>query len=347
MRLFIILVIIIFFIGLYAQYKSLNRKQKTFLNSGLFIFISIICISLAKNTEEQNKKIQQENLRMYEKKQKEQKEKEEKEEKERIELTKLHEQKEKEEKEIDNLIKEEENNKSNEDSPQENEKNYKEYEKGKDFYTINKILANVLRVVDGDTIIAKVNGKIEKIRLIGIDTPESVHPDKSRNTEAGIVASNFTKSELLNKDIYLEFDVQQRDKYGRLLAYVYYKDGIMFNKTLLENGYAKIATYPPNVKYVEDFRKISHEETKKTYTSNNNTNNTSSSKKNSTTTNTNHNNNNSNKESNGNYYIKGNKNSMIYHLPGQRDYNKISPKNIVWFRSEEEAIAAGYRKAKR
>lgn len=113
----------------------------------------------------------------------------------------------------------------------------------------------VLRVIDGDTILISYNGIKEKVRLIGIDTPESVHPDENRNVEFGKTASDYTKSKLEGKEVSLEFDVQERDKYGRLLAYVYL-DGIMFNKTLLKEGYAKLATYPPNVKYVEEFTKI-------------------------------------------------------------------------------------------
>ena len=113
----------------------------------------------------------------------------------------------------------------------------------------------VKRIVDGDTIVIDYNGKQEKVRLIGVDTPESVHPDKDKNNEYGKLASKYTKSKLEGKSVALEFDVQERDKYGRLLAYVYL-DGKMFNKTLLEDGYAQVATYPPNVKYVDDFLKI-------------------------------------------------------------------------------------------
>lgn len=110
----------------------------------------------------------------------------------------------------------------------------------------------VIRVVDGDTIVVNYNGAEEKVRLIGVDTPESVHPDGNRNTESGILASDYTKEKLEGKEVELEFDVQQRDMYGRLLAYVYV-GGVMFNKTLLEDGIANLATYPPNVKYVNDF----------------------------------------------------------------------------------------------
>jgi len=113
----------------------------------------------------------------------------------------------------------------------------------------------VIRVIDGDTIVVNYDGVEETVRLIGVDTPESVHPDKSKNTGAGFAASEFTKVHLTGQQVELEFDVQQRDQYGRLLAYVY-KDGEMFNKKLLMTGYAEIATYPPNVKYVDEFTQI-------------------------------------------------------------------------------------------
>lgn len=113
----------------------------------------------------------------------------------------------------------------------------------------------VIRVVDGDTIVVNYNGIEEKVRLIGVDTPESVHPDSSKNGEAGLAASEYTKNRLDGQEVELEFDVQQRDMYGRLLAYVYI-DGVMFNKTLLEDGIANLATYPPNIKYVDEFTAI-------------------------------------------------------------------------------------------
>ncbi len=116
----------------------------------------------------------------------------------------------------------------------------------------------VVRVVDGDTIIVSFNGKEERVRLIGIDTPESVHPDASKNIEEGKIASDYTKSKLENKEVMLEFDIQERDQYGRLLAYVWL-GSTMFNKTLVQEGYAQVATYPPNVKYVEDFVKLERE----------------------------------------------------------------------------------------
>lgn len=122
------------------------------------------------------------------------------------------------------------------------------------FAELNKY--KVESVVDGDTFKINYNGTSTKVRLIGVDTPESVSPNKKKNNSYGKEASNYTKERLEGKTVYLEFDVQQTDKYGRLLAYVYLDDGTMFNKELLEKGYAQIATYPPNVKYVDEFTQI-------------------------------------------------------------------------------------------
>ena len=117
----------------------------------------------------------------------------------------------------------------------------------------------VISVTDGDTFEINYNGTKEKVRLIGVDTPESVHPNSKKNNEYGKQASNYTKNLLERKVVKLEFDVSPRDKYGRLLAYVYLENGEMLNKKLLKKGYAQVATYPPNVKYVEDFKTIQKE----------------------------------------------------------------------------------------
>lgn len=87
--------------------------------------------------------------------------------------------------------------------------------------------------------------------MIGIDTPESVHKDQSRNTEEGALVSEYMKDYLDGKSVYLEFDVGMRDKYDRVLAYVYL-DNVMINKMLIETGYARIMTIQPNVKYCDD-----------------------------------------------------------------------------------------------
>lgn len=116
----------------------------------------------------------------------------------------------------------------------------------------------VKRVIDGDTIEVDFNGTNEKIRLIGIDTPESVHPDADKNVKDGELVSDYTKEKLEGKEVALEFDAQERDHYGRILAYVWI-DGEMYNKHLLNVGYAQISTYPPNIKYVDDFNAAQRE----------------------------------------------------------------------------------------
>lgn len=125
--------------------------------------------------------------------------------------------------------------------------------------------AKVIRVIDGDTFEAQIDNKIEKVRLIGVDCPESttiIEP-------YGIESANFTKSILLNKEVFLEFDVQLNDKYGRVLAYVWLAPpkelkeeeirSKMFNALLLLEGFAQLMTVPPNVKYVDYFLKFQKE----------------------------------------------------------------------------------------
>lgn len=110
----------------------------------------------------------------------------------------------------------------------------------------------VVRVVDGDTIIVKMDGKNERVRFIGVNTPESVHPDPERNSQMGKLASDYIKELLEGQRVGLELDVEERDQYGRILAYVYL-DGQMVQETLLSEGYAQVVTFPPNVKYTDDF----------------------------------------------------------------------------------------------
>lgn len=109
----------------------------------------------------------------------------------------------------------------------------------------------VTRVVDGDTIEVDYRGSTVDIRLIGIDTPETVHP--SEPVECfGPAASRFTTTSLTRETVRLEFDVERRDHYGRMLAYVW-DDGKLFNGALVQRGFATVSTYPPNVRYVERF----------------------------------------------------------------------------------------------
>lgn len=118
-----------------------------------------------------------------------------------------------------------------------------------------KVEAKVLRVVDGDTLKIQIADKDYKVRLLGVDTPESVSPKKEKNTKEGKIASEYTKKNLEGKDIILEFDVSPYDRYGRLLAYVYV-DGICYNEKLLEEGYAKVMMISPNVKNSKYYRQI-------------------------------------------------------------------------------------------
>ncbi|MDQ7842605.1 MAG: thermonuclease family protein [Armatimonadota bacterium] len=120
-------------------------------------------------------------------------------------------------------------------------------------------------VVDGDTVQVRLDGRRERVRLIGIDTPE-VHESAKLNRDAyesgvpkeviqefGWLASQFTKKHLQGKEVGLELDVQVRDRYGRVLAYVWLLDGRLFNMLILRAGYAQVLTIPPNVKYAELF----------------------------------------------------------------------------------------------
>ena len=111
----------------------------------------------------------------------------------------------------------------------------------------------VTRVVDGDTIeISPAIDGIEDVRLIGVDTPETKKPN-CQVQPYGPEASAFTTAELQGQAVGLEFDVEKTDRYDRLLAYVYPPEGTMFNETLLEEGYARVSTFPPNTRYVERF----------------------------------------------------------------------------------------------
>jgi len=136
--------------------------------------------------------------------------------------------------------------------------------------TVNLLETNVDHVIDGDTIVVIFNGQKEHVRLIGVDTPESRMNkrvlkqrelgDAEKVIELGQKAKKFTKSLVKPGDkVYLEFDTVARDRYGRMLAYVYLKDGRMLNKEIICNGYAMPLTVPPNVKYQEEFKRCYQE----------------------------------------------------------------------------------------
>lgn len=126
--------------------------------------------------------------------------------------------------------------------------------------------AVVTRVIDGDTVYVRFKtGREEKVRFIGVDTPESTREVEPYGKEAAA----YTRKRLLGKTVYLELDVAERDKYGRVLAYVWLappKTGSeaevrqkMFNAELLLAGLAQVMTVPPNVKYADFFLKLQAE----------------------------------------------------------------------------------------
>jgi len=132
--------------------------------------------------------------------------------------------------------------------------------------TIKTIPATVISITDGDTIRVRLeSGKEEVVRLIGVDTPES-----TREIEPfGMEAAAFTRRRLDGKIVFLETDVSERDRFGRLLAYAWLRQPAndnetevranMFNAELLLQGYAQLMTIPPNVKYADMFVKFERE----------------------------------------------------------------------------------------
>lgn len=130
--------------------------------------------------------------------------------------------------------------------------------------TVKLTPCTVLYVIDGDTFKASFGaGASEvKIRLIGIDTPESVHSDVSKNNEYGVMASDYTKSILQEgQTVYVEYDNEMTDKYGRTLSYVWLSEDTnvlynMLNARLVADGYAYDKVYAPNDKYADVFHTL-------------------------------------------------------------------------------------------
>ena len=112
----------------------------------------------------------------------------------------------------------------------------------------------VERVVDGDTLVAGVEGRAERVRLIGVDTPETVSPSKPVQCY-GKQASDHLKALLVpGTAVTLVTDAETHDQYGRLLAYVYrHADGLFVNLELARDGYASLLTFPPNVAHESQF----------------------------------------------------------------------------------------------
>ncbi len=243
------------------------------------------------------------------------------------------------------------------------------------------VWGTVMSVTDGDTITVGLEGQNYPLRFIGIDTPETKHPEKPVEF-MGKEASDFTTNELDGKKVWLEKDVSELDKYNRLLRYVWLVDPSdianptyedirdkTINGILVREGYAKASTYPPDVKYQEYFSRIEkearennkglwNESSRQAWESSNPTQQEEANTQHALQT----------QQTPGGWTqvtrevksgkrtyiadvtegpVKGNANSGKYHVQGQQGYNKISVNNVVWFNTEEEAQAAGYVRAKR
>lgn len=123
--------------------------------------------------------------------------------------------------------------------------------------------ATVTRHVDGDTVHVRVANpvppfnEVEKIRMIGVDTPETVHPNRQVE-HFGAEASAFTKDALLGRDVYLALDWDTRDKYGRLLAYIYTADGSCHNAEIIRQGFGHAYTRFA-FRFLDEFRQLEDE----------------------------------------------------------------------------------------
>ncbi len=207
----------------------------------------------------------------------------------------------------------------------------------------------VIKVTDGDTIKVNVNGMEENVRFLLVDTPEMHDKDFDGPQPFAEEAKAFVADLLDGENIELEIGTSERDKYGRLLAYIYINDENV-QEMLLERGLARVAyIYPPNTKYVDDYRRIQDEAQKKAvgiwsienYATEQGfqSDHTKQISKESTPT---------PKLNNNSCKIKGNVNSKgekIYHMPDGQYYEQTQPEQL--FCSEQDAKEAGFRKSSR
>ncbi len=119
----------------------------------------------------------------------------------------------------------------------------------------NNTLVKVTEVHDGDTFSIVLKSKKEKIRLIGIDTPELGQKPWGKRAKKHL--EKILDS--AGREVILEFDAEERDKYGRLLCYAKTADNTFVNLKMIEDGYAMLLTIPPNIKHVNEFRQAQSE----------------------------------------------------------------------------------------
>ncbi len=114
--------------------------------------------------------------------------------------------------------------------------------------------ARVERVVDGDTVVVRLDGRRERVRYIGVDTPESVRPG-TRVQCYGKAAAAANRRLVQGAQVRLVYDAEARDRFGRLLAYVY-RDDVFVNAELIRRGYGKPLEVPPNVAHAAELRRL-------------------------------------------------------------------------------------------
>ena len=115
--------------------------------------------------------------------------------------------------------------------------------------------ATVERIVDGDTLVARIGGQKEKVRLIGINTPESVDPDRPVMCFGKEASHHLEELVPPGTQVRIERDVEPRDKYGRVLGYVYRaSDGLFVNLAQVTDGFANQYTFPPNVAHTSELK---------------------------------------------------------------------------------------------
>ncbi|MFP3918966.1 thermonuclease family protein [Lysinibacillus telephonicus] len=207
----------------------------------------------------------------------------------------------------------------------------------------------LVSVVDGDTIKILYNGSTELVRFLLVDTPETNHPTLGQQPY-GEEAKEYTKKLLEDQEsVYLEFDVSYRDKYNRLLAYIYTEDGKNVQEELLKNGLARVAyIYEPNTKHVDWFESVQKNAQKQAigiWSIENYVTDRGYDKSVFDGTDSEAKNNNGNDSA---CLIKGNINSKgdkIYHSPGQQNYESTKPEEM--FCTAEEAETAGFKAAPR
>ena len=203
----------------------------------------------------------------------------------------------------------------------------------------------IIRLVNGDTIVVNYKGKPEKVRMLCVNTPESVHPNRKENVPMGKVASDYTRDRLKGKYVDLEFEGPIRGRYGRLLAYIFV-DGINFNLELVRKGLSPYYTkYGLSQKYDKEFREAEGYARKHELNIWGDPKLTQKYLK--------------LKSKWGQYRSKvsappttvqtkewkyvASRNSKVFHRPDCKWVKKISLKNLIGFKSREEAIRSGRR----